>query len=55
MKILIVRDHFVVCERLRRLCIRQAASTPDALIAVHEDQPHSGLLDSNSPNSLDLF
>jgi hypothetical protein len=52
MKLLTVRDHFVVPEGLRRCCIRQAASTRDALIAFQEDRSDRVLLDLNLPNSL---
>ena len=46
---------FVVREslhRFRRFCIRQAASTRDALIAFQEDRPDLVLPGLNLPNSL---
>ena len=61
MKILIVDDHFVVREGLRRLLsrgpdidIREAASTQDALVAFREDRPDLVLLDLNLPTSSGL-
>jgi DNA-binding NarL/FixJ family response regulator len=61
MKILIVDDHFVVREGLRRLLsripdidIREAASPQDALVAFREDRPDLVLLDLNLPTSSGL-
>jgi two-component system, NarL family, invasion response regulator UvrY len=61
MKILIVDDHFVVREGLRRLLsplpdvyVHEAASTQDALVAFREDRPDLVLLDLNLPNSSGL-
>ena len=61
MKILIIDDHFVVRQGLRRLLspildisVREAASTRDALIAFREDRPDLVLLDLHLPNSSGL-
>ena len=61
MKILIVDDHFVVREGLRRLLsrvadiyIREATSPQDALVAFREDRPDLVLLDLNLPTSSGL-
>jgi len=61
MKILIVDDHLVVREGLRRLLapvldisIKEATSNRDALIAFREDRPDLVLLDLNLPNSSGL-
>jgi two-component system, NarL family, invasion response regulator UvrY len=61
MKILIIDDHTVVREGLRRLLsplrdisIQEATSPRDALIAFREDRPELVLLDLNLPNSSGL-
>jgi len=61
MKILIVDDHFVVREGLRRLLsplpdvyVHEAASTQDALVAFREDRPDLVLLDLNLSTSSGL-
>ena len=61
MKILIVDDHFVVREGLRRLLsrvpdiyIREAACPQDALVAFRGDRPDLVLLDLNLRNSSGL-
>ena len=60
MKILIIDDHVVVRQGLRRLLsvlnvsVREAASTREALIAFREDRPDLVLLDLHLPNSSGL-
>jgi two-component system, NarL family, invasion response regulator UvrY len=61
MKILIIDDHFVVREGLRRLLspvldisFHEAASTREALIAFREHRPDLVLLDLNLPSSSGL-
>ena len=61
MKILIIDDHLVVREGLRRLLsstldisIHEAASTREALVAFRTHQPDLVLLDLNLPNSSGL-
>jgi two-component system, NarL family, invasion response regulator UvrY len=61
MKILIIDDHSVVREGLRRLLspvldisVQEATSLRDALIAFREDRPDLVLLDLNLPNSSGL-
>jgi len=61
MKILIIDDHLVVREGLRRLLsstldisVQEATSTREALVAFREHQPDLVLLDLNLPNSSGL-
>jgi two-component system, NarL family, invasion response regulator UvrY len=61
MKILIIDDHLVVREGLRRLLsstldisVEEATSTREALVAFREHQPDVVLLDLNLPNSSGL-